>query len=132
MPLILVVDDKEENAYLLRSLLVGHGYRVQSAKNGAEALEQAGRETPDLVISDILMPVMDGFTLCRRWKQDEKLKKIPFVFYTATYTEPKDEQMALSLGAERFLVKPVEPDRFLEMVTNLLEEHRHGQLPVRQ
>jgi CheY-like chemotaxis protein/signal transduction histidine kinase len=132
MSLILVVDDKEENVYLLRSLLLGHGYRVQCAKNGAEALERAGRETPDLVISDILMPVMDGFTLCRRWKQDATLRDVPFVFYTATYTEPKDEELALSLGAERFLVKPVEPDRFLEMIASLLEEHRQGQLSVRQ
>jgi CheY-like chemotaxis protein len=132
MSLILVVDDKEENVYLLRSLLLGHGYRVQSAKNGAEALERAGRETPDLVISDILMPVMDGFTLCRRWKQDAKLREVPFVFYTATYTEPKDEELALSLGAERFLVKPVEPDRFVEMIATLLEDHRQGQLSVRQ
>jgi CheY-like chemotaxis protein len=132
MSLILVVDDKEENVYLLRSLLLGHGYRVQGAKNGAEALERAGRETPDLVISDILMPVMDGFTLCRRWKQDATLQNVPFVFYTATYTEPKDEELALSLGAERFLVKPIEPDRFMEMITTLLEEQRQGQLSVRQ
>jgi CheY-like chemotaxis protein len=132
MALILIVDDNEENAYMLRSLLHGHGYRVESARNGAEALDAAAREHPDLVISDILMPVMDGFSLCRAWKQDETLRGIPFVFYTATYTEPQDEQLALNLGAERFIIKPTEPDRFIAILSAVLEQHRQGQLQVRE
>jgi CheY-like chemotaxis protein len=61
---------------------------------------------PDVIISDILMPVMDGFSLCHEWKKDDSLKTIPFVFYTATYTDPKDEELALSLGAR--IIKPME------------------------
>lgn len=125
---ILVVDDNEQNLYMLRVLLEGHGYEVVSAGDGAEALEKARRDPPDMVISDILMPVMDGFALCREWKRDEVLKAIPFVFYTATYTDPKDEKLALSLGAERFIVKPVEPDVFMEMVQEVLENYRAGRL----
>jgi CheY-like chemotaxis protein len=132
MALILIVDDNEENAYMLRSLLNGHGYRVKTARNGAEALEAAARERPDLVISDILMPVMDGFSLCRAWKQDEALRGIPFVFYTATYTDPQDEQLARGLGAERFVIKPAEPDRFMAILSAVLDEHRRGQLRVRE
>jgi CheY-like chemotaxis protein len=126
---ILVVDDKEENLYLLRALLQGHGHQATLARNGAEALARAGEEAPDLVISDILMPVMDGFSLCRRWKgADSPLRHVPFVFYTATYTEPRDEQLALSLGADHFIVKPVEPVQFLETITDILEEHERGRL----
>ncbi len=113
---ILVVDDQEENLYYLRALLQGHGFEVVSALHGAEALDKARQNPPDLIISDILMPVMDGFALCRAWKKDARLKTIPFIFYTATYTEERDREFALSLGAERFVVKPEEPDALLEMI----------------
>jgi CheY-like chemotaxis protein len=81
---ILIVDDHEPNRYLLRALLTASGYDVLEATNGVEALEQARRTRPDLIIADILMPQMDGFTLCRECKRDEELCDIPFVFYTAT------------------------------------------------
>ena len=108
-----------ENLYLLQLLLAGNGYAVATAQNGVEALEQARRSSPDLVISDILMPAMDGFTLCRQWKQDPKLRDIPFVFYTATYTDPKDEQLAKSIGADLFIAKPTEPDAFLSLIAGV-------------
>jgi PAS domain S-box-containing protein len=118
---ILVVDDKEENQYLLRTLLEGNGLAVELAAHGAEALEKARQHPPALIIADILMPVMDGFTLCREWKQDERLRSVPFVFYTATYTDERDREFALSLGAERFLIKPEEPDTLLAVVRELTE-----------
>src|ERR1041385_7357567 len=98
MACILIVDDNEENLYMLAALLRGHGYDVRTERNGADALAQAARERPDLIISDILMPRMDGFTLCRQWKADPQLRNIPFIFYTATYTDAKDEEFALGLG----------------------------------
>ncbi len=125
---ILIVDDIDQNLYMLRILLEGHGYEVVSATNGAEALEKARRAPPDIIISDILMPVMDGFALCREWKADSCLKKSPFIFYTATYTDQKDEDFALSLGAEQFIVKPVEPDVFIETMQRVIEEHSEGRL----
>ena len=127
---VLIVDDQEQNLYLLKTLLGGHGYQVLEAANGAEALALARTSTPDVIISDILMPVMDGFSLCLEWKKDAGLKDIPFVFYTATYTDPKDEEFALSLGAARFIVKPVETDEFISIIGQLLTEVESGTLAM--
>lgn len=137
MTKILIVDDNQQNLYMLQVLLSAKGYEVEQASNGAEALEQAHKNPPELVVSDILMPVMDGFALCRAWKKDKQLKNVPFVFYTATYTDPKDEDFALSLGAERFIVKPMEPDIFIITLQETLASSRAGKLaaqcePVRE
>ncbi|MEI9941127.1 MAG: response regulator [Pseudomonadota bacterium] len=113
MTRVLIVDDKDENVYYLRALLEAHHCDVVSARHGAEALIVARQAPPDIVISDLLMPVMDGYTLLRHWKADARLKAKPFIVYTATYTAPEDERLALSLGADAFILKPTEPDEFL-------------------
>ena len=127
---ILIVDDHEQDLYLLKSFLTGNGHQVVEAHNGVEALEVARANPPEVIISDILMPVMDGFSLCHEWTKDALLKKIPFVFYTATYTDPRDEELALSLGAARFIVKPLEMAEFLSILNHLLAEVQAGTLIV--
>jgi PAS domain S-box-containing protein len=127
---ILNVDDKADNLYLMESMLRGYGYEVVGALNGIEALQKLEDQQFDMIISDILMPKMDGFQLCREVKKNDKLKKIPFVFYTATYTDKKDEDLALSLGASGFIIKPTEPEKFMEIITTLIHEHKEGRLPV--
>ncbi|MBN2152154.1 MAG: response regulator [Candidatus Lokiarchaeota archaeon] len=128
MTRILIADDNSQNLYILEIILKAKGYEVESASNGADALDLARKNPPDLIITDILMPVMDGFELCRRWKTDALLKNIPFIFYSANYTESKDEQFALSLGAERFVVKPQQPEALIEVVQEILEEFKEGRL----
>jgi len=123
---ILVVDDREENTYLLSALLAGNGYDVTTARHGAEALVRARQTPPDLVVSDLLMPVMDGYMLLRHWKTDPSLARVPFVVYTATYTSERDEQLALQLGADAFLIKPTEPEVLLERLRSLLRELGEG------
>jgi signal transduction histidine kinase len=127
---ILTVDDKVENLYLLESMLrgAGCGYEVVTAQNGVEALQKLDQEKFDLIISDILMPEIDGFELCRRVKEREDLRQIPFIFYTATYTEKKDEELGLRLGASRFIMKPQEPEKFLAIVSRTIQEYEAGQL----
>ena len=109
----LVVDDIEENAYYVQTLLEGQGWTVASARNGVEALAKARQAPPDLIVSDLLMPVMDGYTLLREWKADPVLAKAPFVVFTATYGSDDDEQLAVELGADAFIVKPCDPDELL-------------------
>jgi len=124
---LLIAEDNEESRYLLETLLRSGAFEVVAVENGAAALEAAADDLPDLLITDILMPVMDGFSLCREWKADNRLKKVPVIVYTATYTDPKDEELALKLGADRFVVKPAEPDDLLKVVRAVLAERDMGE-----
>jgi len=113
---ILLIDDNESSLYFLQALLNGNGYETVTARNGREALDLLRKEPCQLVITDVLMPVMDGFTLCREIRADAGLQHIPYIVYTATYTGPQDEQLALDLGADLFVIKPQEPEVLLSLV----------------
>ncbi|HEX5394124.1 MAG TPA: HD domain-containing phosphohydrolase [Rhodocyclaceae bacterium] len=123
---ILVVDDTFENRYLLEVLFKEHGHEVVMASNGVEGLEQL-RSTPfDLIISDILMPRMDGYRFCRECKQDEQLRNIPLVLTTSAYVSDEDERFALGLGADRFIRWPIKPDTLMHALEELVTEHKEG------
>jgi len=124
--MILVVDDHRTNRFLLQEVLKGQGYRVTTAANGAEALQEARQSPPDLIVTDILMPVMDGFSLCWEWKHDERLKRIPLICYTGTYTDDRNRRFALELGAERFIVNTGNPEDLIKAVREVLETHQRG------
>ena len=124
MKKILVADDEEQNRSYLETLFKAQGFHVTIVNNGAQALEAARTNPPHIIISDILMPVMDGFMLCKEWKNDSRLKKIPFVFYTATYTGPKDEKLALDMGADLFIIKPQEPDILLDLIQKVMTKRK--------
>jgi len=126
----LIVDDNRENRYVLRALLAARGWAVVEAENGASALEAARAEPPDIAISDLLMPVMDGYTLLRRWKADPRLKAVPLVVYTATYTDPQDEKLALDLGADAFILKPAEPDVLMALLDRICGRAGRGEIPA--
>ena len=126
---ILLVDDLDANLTLLEMLLGSRGHGTTRAMNGQDALLKARQDRPDLIISDILMPVMDGYALCRAWGEDSALRKIPFLFFTATYLSEEDEAFALSLGAAAFLRKPMEPEPFLSQVQELLQKNQAGAPP---
>lgn len=125
---ILSVDDKGENRYLLESILIPSGHVVVSAVDGIDALQHLRKEPFDVIVSDLLMPNMDGYQLLRECKKDPLLKKIPFIIYTATYTEKKEIDFGLSLGAARYIIKPIEPDEFVEMISGVFDEISTGAL----
>jgi len=125
VPTILVVDDLDVNRQIRCAVLKQAGYRVLKARDGSEALRVASKNPPDLTLSDILMPVMDGFELCRAWKSDSRFQSVPFVFYSATYTEPKDQEFALRLGADAFLRKGADNQEFLAEIARLLKAPIH-------
>ncbi|MBF0398580.1 MAG: response regulator [Desulfobacterales bacterium] len=120
---ILVVEDDENSRLLQHYILDSAGYEVISAENGKDGLLLAESNIPDLIISDILMPVMDGYSLCREIRKNKKLYHIPFIFYTATYTSDKDKKLALDLGATKFIIKPMDPMEFLKNVKETLADN---------
>lgn len=130
MKRLLIVDDIPQNLYMLEVLLKTNGYEVETAVNGTEALIKAREKSPDMIITDILMPGMDGFSLCRIWKTDDDLKNIPLIFYTATYTDEKDKVFAFGLGADRFVVKPMEPVELLAIIEDVFENKSNDEISI--
>ncbi len=121
MSRLLIAEDDEKSRYFLAALLRGVGHEVDEAANGVQALELARANPPAMVISDALMPTMDGFVLCQEMKKDERLRSVPFVFYTARYLEEVDARYARNLGAVDYLRKPLDPDDLLAAVDRILQ-----------
>ncbi|MEI6387178.1 MAG: response regulator, partial [Spirochaetota bacterium] len=108
MPTILVVDDQQQNLVIMGDLLMGD-YMVKIATRGETALRIARSDRkPDLILLDIMMPVMDGYEVCRQLKADPATSVIPVIFLTARIDE-EDERKGLSLGAVDYITKPINP-----------------------
>jgi PAS domain S-box-containing protein len=122
---ILIVDDRKSERILLEIVLKDGGYEVEAAADGADALEKLAAGEFDGIISDILMPVMDGFQFCREVKRNEKWRMLPFIFYSGTYTEEKDAEFARVLGADKLIVKPMEPSALIKLIREVFENGRH-------
>jgi CheY-like chemotaxis protein len=103
---VLIVDDIDINRMVLRVAFEADGHTTLEAADGIEALQILAREKVDALLSDILMPRMDGYRLCHEIRTNDHLRGLPVVIYTSTYTSPSDEKLARSLGADRFLKKP--------------------------
>src|SRR6266446_2255077 len=122
---ILITDDNSTNLKLLRAMLETEGHKVLSANDGLEALELLEREKIEVVISDILMPRMDGYRFCLEVRKSEKFKALPFIFYTATYTSPSDSKAAMDLGADDFLKKPAPVAEIAQALRKSVERAPH-------
>jgi two-component system alkaline phosphatase synthesis response regulator PhoP len=116
---ILVVDDEEDLLELVRYNLTRDGYRVTCVSTGEEAIDQARRELPDLIILDLLLPNVDGLEVCRRLKEDSKTKHVPILMLTAK-TEEADVVAGLELGADDYMTKPFSPRVLLARVKAVL------------
>jgi DNA-binding response OmpR family regulator len=119
---LLIVEDDPDILKLLDATLTFRGYRVITAKNGKEALEAIHVKHPAIVITDIMMPTLDGFGLVHRIRINPETREIPVVFITATYVTREDREFALNIGATRFIQKPVDLEKFLATIAELMDQ----------
>ncbi len=132
---LLVVEDIPNVLELLEVTLRFQGYEVISAHNGEEALNILETQTPALIISDILMPKLDGFSMIQKLRVNPKTRTIPVIFLSATYVTPEDREFAMNLGASRFIEKPIDTEDFLLTIAELLSQEKitiPGPLPQPQ
>ncbi len=122
---LLVVEDVPDTLQMLDVALTFKGYRVVTARDGQQALEAIQKERPALIITDILMPRMDGFSLAHRLRVNPGTRNIPIVFLSATYVTPEDKQFATAIGVTRFIEKPVSIEDLIQAVSELLSHVGH-------
>ena len=117
---ILVVEDVPNILELLDVTLRFKGYPVVTAKNGEDALELVNQEHPALIITDLMMPKLDGFAMIQQLRSNPKTSRIPIIVLSATYVTPEDKEFVMRMGVMRFLEKPVDTDEFLFTVQEVL------------
>lgn len=118
---ILVVDDEVDLVKTIRFSLEREGYTVLVSLNGEDALNQARKERPDLILLDIMLPKLDGYKVCRLLKFDEKYKHIPILMLTAK-TQEKDKTLGIETGADEYITKPFDIDELMEKVKSYLSK----------
>ena len=124
MTKILIVEDSRTQAEYLRHILETDGYRVMLADNGSEALEQIATDRPSIILSDIVMPEMDGYELCHRIKNDPVMATIPVILVSQLF-DPVDIIRGLESGADDFIIKPYDPEYIQKRVSSILEALDH-------
>jgi DNA-binding response OmpR family regulator len=128
---ILVVDDEARNVKLLEALLLPRGYQVITASNGEAALQQVRQERPDLVLLDVMMPILDGFAVCQRLKDNPETRLIPVVIMTAL-DRVEDRIKGIEAGADDFLTKPINRDELLARIRTSLRLKQTIERTVRE
>jgi DNA-binding response OmpR family regulator len=118
---VLVVDDEPEILKMVSKIMEARGHRVTVARDGQEAIDQVGRDRPDVMILDLNLPKMDGFEVCKRLKTDAGTRKIPIVMLTAAYVSVEDATRGVGVGADEYVVKPFLREVLVHNVERLLE-----------
>ncbi len=128
MKKILVVEDEKNIVRVVTYNLEREGYQVSVAKDGEEALEKAGRELPDLILLDLMLPKMDGLEVCRQLRAQPKTAQLPIIMLTAK-TQESDRIVGLEMGADDYLPKPFSPRELLARVKAVLRRAKRSELP---
>ncbi len=116
---ILIIEDNEQNMYLVTFILEKHGYQVVQAWRGDTGIQLAKQENPDLILLDIQLPSMDGYAVARELRKVESMKETPIVAVTS-YAMPGDREQALEAGCTGYIEKPINPETFMSEVRNFL------------
>lgn len=123
MPTILIVDDEKANVFLLTEILKLYNYKVISAHDGGEALEKISSQRPDMVLLDIMMPVMDGMEVLEKVRNNNEIKNTPIIMISAR-NEPEDISNALNKGADDYITKPVTSSKIMGRIKTV--ENRYS------
>jgi CheY-like chemotaxis protein len=125
-PKILLIEDHEQNRYLATFLLEKHGYEVVSASDGRAGIELAKTVKPALILLDIQLPLMDGYTVARELRSDLALRNIPIIAVTS-YAMVGDREKALAAGCNGYMEKPINPDTFVMEIGQFLPPNQKGE-----
>lgn len=117
---ILVADDSTTTVSMIKAALEEERFNVITANDGQEALDKAYKESPDLILLDVEMPMINGYLVCKRLKGDSKTKDIPIIMLTVKDKE-SDRQWGLGMGADEYLTKPFEPTKLVEIIKERLK-----------
>jgi CheY-like chemotaxis protein len=112
---ILIIEDNEQNLYLVTFILEKSGYQVLQARSGDDGLNLASANEPDLILLDIQLPVMDGYTVARELRKNDLLAKVPIIAVTS-FAMPGDRENAMAAGCTGYIEKPIDPEKFLSQV----------------
>lgn len=115
MAKVLVIEDNESNLYMMRFILIKLGHQVLEARDGIMGLKMAEEEIPDLILMDIQLPLMDGYTVTKKIREKEKLRDIPIIAVTS-YAMVGDREKAIEAGCTAYVEKPINPEKFIEEV----------------
>ena len=124
---ILIIEDDLDVLESVSGLLSSSGYTVLTATTGRHGLEKAQKEQPDLILTDLMLPHMNGYEVCTMLKQDTRYQRIPVIVWSATKLEDKDAQVAKECGADVFLLKTLDPKQLLRTIQDLIAKSRQSQ-----
>lgn len=115
MKKVLIIEDNENNLYMMRFILTKMGHEVLEARDGASGVDLAKENRPDLILMDIQLPVLDGYSATRRIREDEALKEVPIIAVTS-YAMVGDREKAIAAGCTAYVEKPIDPESFIKVL----------------
>jgi two-component system, cell cycle response regulator DivK len=120
---LLIIEDNEQNFYMMRFLLEKNGFRIIGAENGREGIEKALRHKPQAILLDIQLPEMDGYAVAEELKKHGELNDVPIIAVTS-YAMVGDRERILAAGATGYIEKPIDPDTFVAEIASHMQEDR--------
>jgi CheY-like chemotaxis protein len=122
---ILIADDNEDSRLIMSTLLKEKGHKVVDAPNGKIAFDMIKESAPDIIVTDILMPEMDGFELCRQIRANPEYNPVILIIYTGSYKSPADIELGCTIGANEYIIKPQESSALIQLIEKAIIDHKY-------